>query len=311
MEKETLKTIQDFTGDSELRFIDENDSFDFKCQQCGRCCMNRTDIILNPFDVYNAARYLGITTQEFLKQNAYAILGGTSKIPMFVLTSNEKGYCPLLKFDIKDGGKFKCSIHEAKPGACSNHPIGIVREADIKTKEEKFQFIKVASCPNSQGHNNMNLVKDWCKPYMENYEDIIVAHRLQTLVENYFPCRLLHLVIESILDNKSISNIEEFAKENPLQASIILIYKCFQSKYLEVAYATYDTSKSFKEQAEAKIEELSERLFIPLREVLFAMLKDMPEDLKERVATEIGPSFESFYEEGLKRKNNEEVESNG
>ena len=50
---EELKKIREFTGDDELTIVDLDDSFGFKCQQCGKCCMNRNDIILNPFDIFS------------------------------------------------------------------------------------------------------------------------------------------------------------------------------------------------------------------------------------------------------------------
>ena len=167
-----LEAIKKTTRDDSTQIIDINDTFKFKCQQCGQCCMNRHDIIVNPFDVYNGAKYLGITPEEFVITYLDAELGSKSKIPMLLLKSDdETGFCPFLKFDVKGGGKFKCSIHAAKPGACANHPIGVVTARKTDSDVEEFTFIKVDQCENSKCDNDV-LVKDWVKPYLDNTEEI-------------------------------------------------------------------------------------------------------------------------------------------
>ena len=35
--------------------IGPGDTFSFGCTMCGKCCINREDILLNPKDVYNIA----------------------------------------------------------------------------------------------------------------------------------------------------------------------------------------------------------------------------------------------------------------
>ena len=142
--EEKLKLLKEAIGSNDLEFIGIDDSFGFECKQCGKCCMNREDIILNPFDVYNGAKHLGIDVFEFIKKYTYSTLGGQSKIPMLLLKTLSNGFCPLLKFDIKDGGKFKCIIHDAKPNACANHPIGVIRDAKEKAK---FRTISPTSAP--------------------------------------------------------------------------------------------------------------------------------------------------------------------
>lgn len=304
MEEEILKKARETLNDLDLELIGANDTFDFKCQQCGRCCMDRTDIILNPFDVYNGAKYLGITPKEFLIKYTKPTTGGTSKIPMIVLACDDRGWCPLLEFDIKGGGKFKCGINPAKPGACANHPVGVVRENRKQTNDisiVNYQFIKVSQCDNSKGHNNPNVVKEWCKPYMDNYENISAAHELQCISEEYFPCKLFHLAVESILpdnfNNMSIEERKKFLDEEAKSGGIYLTYKAFQAKFIEVAYAKYDTSKPFAEQAIANKEELEKGLLPAIKELLFLMVKDMPDSLKALVREQIGDTLDVFIEE--------------
>ncbi len=44
--------------------IGVDDTFRFGCKQCGKCCINREDILLNPKDLYNIAKELGLTPQQ-------------------------------------------------------------------------------------------------------------------------------------------------------------------------------------------------------------------------------------------------------
>ena len=86
---------------------------------------------------------------------------------LLLKSDDETGFCPFLKFDVKSGGKFKCNIHAAKPGACANHPIGVVTARKTDSDVEEFTFIKVDQCENSKCDNDV-LVKDWVKPYLDN-----------------------------------------------------------------------------------------------------------------------------------------------
>ena len=53
--------------DERLKYITDNfdnlhigldDTFRFHCDQCGKCCIDREDILLNPKDVFNISREL-------------------------------------------------------------------------------------------------------------------------------------------------------------------------------------------------------------------------------------------------------------
>lgn len=43
-------------------------SFRFHCTQCGKCCINRDDIILSPLDLFRIAKELNLSMEEVLKQ---------------------------------------------------------------------------------------------------------------------------------------------------------------------------------------------------------------------------------------------------
>jgi len=234
--------------------VKPEDEFGFKCQQCGACCTNRDDIILNPFDVYNGAKYLGITPEDFLMKFTFSELGHTSKIPIVLLQPESNGFCPLLEFDIKNGGKFKCKIHPVKPGACANHPIGVAFSKNIETGEEEMSYIKVDQCHNSVS-DEMHKVSDWLKAYTDNIEDIKAAHRIQLFVREVMnPEEFIKTLalIGIIYDREPTTtalglNIKDSVKQ------VIDTYSIATVKY---GYANYDTSRPFAEQVDENIEKL-------------------------------------------------------
>jgi Fe-S-cluster containining protein len=263
---ETIEEMKKMTGDSSIRKIDANDSFGFECKQCGQCCMHRNDIILNPFDVYNASKYLGITTEEFLLKYTYCTLGSNSKIPMVLLKSEKNGFCPFLKLDVKGGGKFKCTIHDAKPGACANHPIGVARGKKLDTGEEETQYVICGQCKNSVS-DKMQVVKDWVKKYNDNKIEIGIAHEIQTKIVEYFDpkefykaAQIVHLY-EQYLKEKSELFTELDDDDNKTLETAELGTKAFNvyvTNTISLGYIEYDINQPFAPQAEKNLKELSE-----------------------------------------------------
>lgn len=93
-------------------------SFRFHCTQCGKCCINREDILLSPLDLFRMARELKLSMEEVLKQYCECYIGAESGFPIVRL--KPKGTvkrCPFLK-------NRKCLIHNAKPNVCAMFPIG-------------------------------------------------------------------------------------------------------------------------------------------------------------------------------------------
>lgn len=276
---DSLKAMRNFMGDQSIQSIDIDDTFGFKCQQCGKCCMNREDIILNPFDVYNGARYLGITPEEFLLKYTHCDLGARSRIPMVLLRTDEKGFCPLLKFDVKDGGKFKCTIHAAKPGACANHPIGVAYSVNKTTGESSTTYIKVQQCPNSVSDEQQS-VRDWVKAYTDHQDEINAAHKIQQYVTDYFDPRefdtALKLMAKLAL-KADITPAKEFA------ASVQHVMNQFMVATIKAGYANYDINRPFIEQVEENLKELDE---------FYTHTKALLEDLKNGMEVISGMKFE-------------------
>lgn len=287
-----LKALRECTNDENLEIVGLDDTFDFECQQCGRCCVGRGDIIINPYDVYVGAKYLGISCEEFICKYTTPDYGRESRIPMVLLASDEKtGYCPLLKYDVKDGGKFKCLVHEAKPGACRNHPIGIVRSSAREKMNElatpdKLSFVKVTQCDNSKGHKTQ-IVRDWVQKSLDTAEETSYAHLMQTYVENFFPAKLFDfmIVVMALHEVKAPKNDISFIKES--QSKIANLKAEFFTAYVSSLYMHYDTNRPFIEQAKENMKMLS-GLLKETQYMLYQLCVTMPDDLKEMTKKKLG-----------------------
>ena len=153
--------------DEKLKQIAENfenmkigvdDKFRFSCKQCGKCCIQREDIILTPFDLFRASKKLNLTPQEFVAKYCDSYVGETSKMVLIrLMPRGSIRRCPLLK-------DRKCSIHDAKPMVCAMFPIGRAFQLDPKKSAaeqistENIQFIfNGAHCGNAEEHT----VREW------------------------------------------------------------------------------------------------------------------------------------------------------
>lgn len=154
--------------DNRLQYISEHleemklgldDTFKFHCDQCGKCCINRDDILLNPKDVYNISKELHLTPQEFIKQYCEVYVGHDSRMPIVRL--RPRGMiqrCPLLK-------DRKCSVHKVKPTVCAMYPLGRYVAIDSETFESGTvdgtavgYIINPIICGD---HSETHVVRDW------------------------------------------------------------------------------------------------------------------------------------------------------
>ena len=123
-----LKNIVD---NFETMKIGVDELFPFHCTMCGKCCINREDILLTPRDIYNMAKELGITTKELFETYCETYIGCDSRMPIVRLKPRGSiKRCPLMK-------DRKCSVHKAKPAVCALFPIGrcLILEKDTNPIE--------------------------------------------------------------------------------------------------------------------------------------------------------------------------------
>ena len=74
-----------------------DEEFKFNCTMCGKCCINREDILLNPKDMFNLAKELNMEAKQVLEAYCETYIGSDSRFPIVRL--KPKGSikrCPLL-----------------------------------------------------------------------------------------------------------------------------------------------------------------------------------------------------------------------
>jgi len=251
-EKELSKVLREsgkINQDENVRVVSLDDTFKFNCVRCGKCCSGRSDIILTPFDIYQIAKALGITTKEVINNYCNVLYGNNSGLPLVTLASDERDLCPFLQFSVTEG-KFGCSINTHKPGVCIMHPVGAVRKFDVDTKEKyEKQFMLVPACDNNTADVE-HKVRDFIKPYLDNEAEHDAGSLLQFEIGKYIDTRkMLKIVIEP--DEEYIENKLTAEEKESLKAVSPLMRGLFVSTYIASSIKTaymFDTDKSFMEQ---------------------------------------------------------------
>ena len=81
--------------DPRLQHISENfenitigldEPFQFHCTQCGKCCIHREDILLNPQDLFRIAKHLEQTPQDVVEHFCEVYTGQDSRMPIVRLS---------------------------------------------------------------------------------------------------------------------------------------------------------------------------------------------------------------------------------
>lgn len=138
-------------------------TFKFGCQICGKCCLHREDILLNPKDIYNMAKELSLTTEELVEKYCETYIGSDSRVPIVRLKPKGSVHrCPLLK-------DRKCMVHKSKPVVCAMYPIGRYlilagkTAADIDMDSMQYIFNK-PDCRGSDGEE-IHTVREWLESF--------------------------------------------------------------------------------------------------------------------------------------------------
>lgn len=120
-----------------------DDTFRFRCTECGKCCKQREDILLTPYDLNRIARYLDIEVGKVIQDYCVWYVGKSSRLPVVAMDmQGSEQKCPFLE-------RRKCKIHVAKPTVCALFPLGrvgtsaddsiryILQPVDCGTKEDE------------------------------------------------------------------------------------------------------------------------------------------------------------------------------
>lgn len=127
-----------------------DDSFQFRCKACGKCCKNREDVLLTPYDLFRIARYLERTPSEIVGKYCETYAGPDSHLPVVrIKPVPPDNSCPFLR------GK-KCIVHQDKPMVCAVYPL-----ARVYQKGEKTPFYVLQPGTPCGGTDRTVTVRQW------------------------------------------------------------------------------------------------------------------------------------------------------
>lgn len=209
----------------EDELLDVDSEFRFKCNQCGRCCINQDTIILNPVDIFNIAKKKGMTTLEVVEAYTEVYIGPSSRIPIVHLLPNgPNGACPLLENGL-------CSVHDCKPLVCALFPLGrvAITRKDEQPHERQEPLVKYSfnGCPFGSGED-VNTVRSWLAKFG------ISEHDELNLLWDKLRLNLSQMVMRMEAANISQAGLERF-----------------WGTIYHLLYIHYDTSQEFIPQFQA------------------------------------------------------------
>lgn len=162
------KRLQYITENLDSMLIRVDEPFKFHCDMCGKCCINREDILLNAKDVYNMAKELRMEPVDMVKTYCETYIGDSSRIPIVrIKPRGSIQRCPLMK-------NHKCSVHKAKPTVCAMFPIGRCIQMDAKKTDTKFTVSDIKyifTDPGCGDGSETHTVREWLNDFGIPLED--------------------------------------------------------------------------------------------------------------------------------------------
>ena len=216
--------------DLESMTIGLDDTFKFHCDQCGKCCTHREDIILSPMDIFKMAKELKMTPVEFYHEYCVFNIGEHTRMPIVRLASEGKDtHCVLLK-------NHRCSVHKVKPAVCAMFPLGrymSFEKEDYNAESIDASKVKYLLQPPECGdESETHTVREWLSGFDIKLEDEAFVQWQKAI---------------SRFNNK----FKELEKKQDMLSMMEIWFVVRVSLYLQ-----YDTSKEFLPQFSYNVENL-------------------------------------------------------
>ena len=216
--------------DLESMTIGLDDTFKFHCDQCGKCCAHREDIILSPMDIFKMAKELKMTPVEFYHEYCVFNIGEHTRMPIVRLASEGKDtHCVLLK-------NHRCSVHKVKPAVCAMFPLGrymSFEKDDYNAESIDTSKVKYLLQPPECGdESETHTVREWLSGFDIKLEDEAFVQWQKAI---------------SRFSNK----FKELEKKQDMLSMMEIWFVVRVSLYLQ-----YDTSKDFLPQFNYNVENL-------------------------------------------------------
>lgn len=214
--------------------IGTDEHFRFHCKQCGKCCINREDILLNPKDLYNISKELGLAPRDTIAQYCEVYLGQNSRIPIVRLKPRGSiKRCPLLR-------DRKCSVHNAKPTVCALFPLGRSIKLDAKETDpnaiERARIQYIINSIECGDRSEEHTVREWVESFgIPIHDNDFIAWQ-----KALFSVRQQIVELEKMLPDKSMERVWSIT---------------YQALYLN-----YDIQEDFREQFQKNSDRLIDAL---------------------------------------------------
>ncbi len=171
--------MKNILSEFEKNQLGPDEPFRFHCTMCGKCCINREDILLNPRDMYDLAKELKMTPHEVMDTYCETYIGSDSRLPVVRLKPRgEVKRCPLLK-------DRKCSVHRAKPTVCALFPIGrgIAQKIGSTVAPTAKDIRYFMTDPGCGDDSETHTVREWLADFGLPVEDEFFVEWQKCLVE--------------------------------------------------------------------------------------------------------------------------------
>ena len=156
--------LEYYVNNYEKLKIGVDEPFKFNCTMCGKCCINREDILLNAKDIYNLTIALEMTAKEVIDKYCDCYIGDNSRLPLVRLKPvGPTKRCPLLKGN-------RCSVHTNKPIVCAMFPIGRAIKQELSDGEQAH-IDYLFSDPHCGDRRKTHTVREWFDSFGIPLED--------------------------------------------------------------------------------------------------------------------------------------------
>ena len=136
-----------------------DDTFQFQCDQCGKCCINREDIVLNAMDVYRLSKELGLEPPAMIDAYGEIFIDTNTGLPTVRLRPRGSiKRCLFLE-------SHRCSVHKAKPAVCALFPLGryvlFLEGKDGEPDLNKGEIRYIFNPPHCGSEGETYTVREW------------------------------------------------------------------------------------------------------------------------------------------------------
>ena len=153
-----------------------NESFDFKCRDCGNCCKGNTNHTLTGYDVYRIAKHFDTSTKEVIEKYCHWDTSNqNSLLPVLFMNYGENGYCQLY-------GDGKCTVHSSKPVFCAILPLNM----RLNYEEGIISYTimdRTEMPPKCKYESEYQVVNDWLADFQISENDPNIISWYNTLIK--------------------------------------------------------------------------------------------------------------------------------